>query len=582
MSQTRALIEIERFLSTASPEVLSISGRWGVGKTYAWDSALKARRNTTPLRRYAYVSVFGLRSLDALKTAIVQSTVSLDGNDLEPTVESFVEHVSSFAGIRKMGEEAARKGLKIFSKGASAIPYVGKMADLLAPGASLLIRNQIICIDDIERAGQGLNVTDILGLVSSLRERRNCKLVLLLNEDGLGDQALKFQEYLEKVVDQAVKFEPMPQESATAALDAQDQLAPLFRVKTEALGVTNIRVIRRIRRFLSYIEPQLVGLHKGVIESVVHSIALLGWCVFEPKLAPDLEQVLRYNRFTGLFSEDQRSVEEKLTDQRIQAYGWGGLDEVDAIILDGLKAGAFDASRLRTAMEEMDRSLAKEDVRQAITKPWSMLGGSFDDNVDEFLDALIDSIENYGSAMAPSDASDALAFLRELGRPEEADRLLGVYVEAQEGKPREFFAARHDGYRRSVDPNINAAFQKKLVEMPLLRDPAEILLDIGQKNGWNPNDVAYLATVAVDDYRAMLKRLRGGELQTVISVALRFGDISGGDANDLEVAKRMTEALRLIASESPLNQMRIKPYLKDYQTSSEGQVEEFTQLSDIA
>ena len=30
------------------------------------------------------------------------------------------------------------------------------MADFLAPGASLLIRNQIICIDDIERAGQGL------------------------------------------------------------------------------------------------------------------------------------------------------------------------------------------------------------------------------------------------------------------------------------------------------------------------------------------------------------------------------------------------------------------------------------------
>ena len=63
MSQVRALTEMERFLSNADPEVLSISGRWGVGKTHAWDEVLKARRASTPLRHYAYVSVFGIKSL---------------------------------------------------------------------------------------------------------------------------------------------------------------------------------------------------------------------------------------------------------------------------------------------------------------------------------------------------------------------------------------------------------------------------------------------------------------------------------------------------------------------------------------
>ena len=99
--------------------------------------------------------------------------------------------------------------------------------------------------------------------------------------------------------------------------------------------------------------------------------------------------------------------------------------------------------------------------------------------------------------------------------------------------------------------------------MPLVRDPDEILLDIGSKNGWNPADIAYLATVTVDDYEAMLKKLRGADLQTAIRVALQFGEFNSADANDREVGIRMTEALRRIADQGPLNRMRVKPYLKD-------------------
>ena len=222
MSQARALNEIRRFLATRDPEVLSISGRWGVGKTYAWDAAIKRSGKNAPLERYAYVSAFGLRSIDALKTAIVQSTVRVGASDLEPTVDSFLEHVASIEGVKGLAEQSARWGFGFFQKAATALPYVGKAADFLAPGAALLIRKQIICIDDIERSGQGLDVSDILGLVSSLRERRGCKVVLLLNEEGLGDARPKFHEYLEKVVDQAIRFEPTAEEAAAAALNHED------------------------------------------------------------------------------------------------------------------------------------------------------------------------------------------------------------------------------------------------------------------------------------------------------------------------------------------------------------------------
>lgn len=568
MSQKRALEQVERFLASADPEVLSISGRWGVGKTFLWDETLKAKRASTPIRRYAYVSVFGLRSLDALKTAIVQSTVPLDGKELEPTVDSFLEHVSSFSGWQRLGEQTARKGMNLFSKGASALPYVGKLADLLAPGAALLIRDQIICIDDIERAGQGLDVADVLGLVSSLRERRRCKVVLLLNEDGLGDQGAKYRAYLEKVVDQAVKFEPTAKESADAAVEASDVLGRRLARQTVRLGIGNIRVIRRIRRFLRQIEPELTGLHDGVTEQVVQSIALVGWCVFEPTLAPDLECVRRHDQFGGLFSEEKRSKEELEVEQLLQGYGFGSFDDLDELILAGLKAGAFDRAALNAALKGIDATLRKQEIRAATAAPWSIFRNGLGDDLPEFLDALTEAIERHGDAMSPSDASDALRFLRELGRPAEADRLIPIYVAAQQGKPREFFAA-HGGEQGRLDPKISAAFNEILAEMPLVRNPTEILRKIGSSRSWDPEDIAYLATVRPEGYDDMLTELRGEDLHAAISMALDFGRMQPRRENDAELAKRMGAALRRAATRNELNRLRLKPYLANLQVEDQ-------------
>ncbi len=568
MSQKRALEQVERFLASADPEVLSISGRWGVGKTFLWDETLKTKRASTPIRRYAYVSVFGLRSLDALKTAIVQSTVPLDGNELEPTVDSFLEHVSSFSGWQRLGEQTARKGMNLFSKGASALPYVGKLADLLAPGAALLIRDQIICIDDIERAGQGLDVADVLGLVSSLRERRRCKVVLLLNEEGLGDQGPKYRAFLEKVVDQAVKFEPTAKESADAAVEASDVLGQRLARQTVRLGIGNIRVIRRIRRFLRQIEPELIGLHDGVTEQVVHSVALVGWCVFEPTLAPDLECVRRHDQFRGLFSEEKRSMDELKAEQVLQGYGFGSFDGLDELILAGLQAGAFDRSALSAAFNQIDATLAKQDVRAAIAEPWSIFRNGLGDDLPKFLDALVGTIEQHGDAMSPSDASDALRFLRELGRPAEADRLLPIYVAAQEGKPREFFAV-HRGEQGRLDPKISTAFDEMLVKIPLVRNPTEIVRKIASSRSWNPEDIAYLATVPPESYDKMLTELGGEDLHAAISMALDFGRMQPCRENDAKLAKRMGAALRRAAAQNELNRLRLKPYLANLPVESQ-------------
>ena len=67
--------EIKRFLKTQEPEVIAITGEWGVGKTYTWHAELTEARTDQKygLDRYSYVSLFGLNSLEALKLALVEN-----------------------------------------------------------------------------------------------------------------------------------------------------------------------------------------------------------------------------------------------------------------------------------------------------------------------------------------------------------------------------------------------------------------------------------------------------------------------------------------------------------------------------
>jgi hypothetical protein len=67
--------EIERFLKSSEPEVICISGEWGVGKTYTWQTILDGLRTRREigLSRYSYVSLFGIASLDALKASIFEN-----------------------------------------------------------------------------------------------------------------------------------------------------------------------------------------------------------------------------------------------------------------------------------------------------------------------------------------------------------------------------------------------------------------------------------------------------------------------------------------------------------------------------
>ncbi|MGE8561731.1 MAG: P-loop NTPase fold protein, partial [Acinetobacter sp.] len=170
---------------------IAITGAWGVGKTFFWNSFLDEQRSEERIykkdnvfnRKYAYVSLFGLESLGDLKTQIYSS------------IESHHSTVEIPKWVR--GLPSIFKDTKVSQFGISA---PAKLFDNLMFSQ---VKDAIICFDDFERMSKKLDIKDVMGLANYLKLEKNCQVILILDELKTQEENKnKYSEYKEKLIDE--------------------------------------------------------------------------------------------------------------------------------------------------------------------------------------------------------------------------------------------------------------------------------------------------------------------------------------------------------------------------------------------
>jgi len=154
--------EVQQFLDSDKPGVLCITGKWGTGKTFAWREMVKVAADTQKLglKKYSYVSLFGITSLTELRTNIAESMQILQSEIGQPYLST----------VRDESYNLFLKSVKVLKNFTSAIPYIGKaLSDSQALYFPLVVNDALVCLDDLDRHSAQLRVNDILGLVTSLR-----------------------------------------------------------------------------------------------------------------------------------------------------------------------------------------------------------------------------------------------------------------------------------------------------------------------------------------------------------------------------------------------------------------------------
>ncbi|MYL14906.1 MAG: hypothetical protein F4008_14290, partial [Gammaproteobacteria bacterium] len=369
--------QLLRFLKSDSPGSFALWGNWGVGKTFTWKKYIQCASEKDQLtysNNYSYVSLFGVNSLEELKFQIFQNQIP-----------------GEFIGREdEINEKKMESTKNIFTKGKKfgglfLDPAVTKFANVIRSAAYLTVNKALICIDDIERKGNGLTINDTMGLISQLTEEKNCKVVLIYNSGVLqGEDKTEYDNYREKVIDIEFEYKPSTKECCAVAFSQQTTFKDELTMNCIKLEVDNIRILRRIANFTAYLEPLLEGYHPGLIKTCLNTLCLYAWCYYSNDgLSPNYTFVKK--RPYGLTAEggtEEDKVQKARWSSYLQSYKYNWGFEVNSQVAKLIESGSLDQHQFRLHADRENERIQENYGRSNFFSAFDLFFGSFEDNED--------------------------------------------------------------------------------------------------------------------------------------------------------------------------------------------------------
>jgi len=202
----------------------TINGKWGVGKTYFWHKFVEDNSNKLN-KSFVYISLFGKDSVNQIVKEII-----------------FQAYRASKV-ISEVSEKA--KYLKFDKILDSVVPTLGSaIIGCISFFEKKDFENIVICFDDFERLSNKLSIKDVFGLISELKEQKNCHIVMIFNTEELKLDDIK--RYKDKIVDYEFNYNPTAENTYKIIEDKLKVFKdyPLEYFKKH--NINNIRIMKRV------------------------------------------------------------------------------------------------------------------------------------------------------------------------------------------------------------------------------------------------------------------------------------------------------------------------------------------------
>jgi hypothetical protein len=414
--------QINKFVSHDMPEVIAIKGEWGVGKTYAWNKFLSdaQKENRVSLKKYSYVSMFGINSLDAFKYAIFENVVDRELIGVGASIETFKQNTAS--QLKKF----TKKSLMPFRD----IPLFKGFTPAIESFSFLSINQILICIDDIERKGRSLDIRDILGLISLLKEQKKCKIIILLNdgEDGLEE----YSKYKEKVIDLEILFAPTADECAEIAFQKNTYESNKLKELTPKLGIKNIRVLKKIEKLVDLSIPLASSYEQELRDQLIHSLVLFTYCHYCSNTVQDIPPLeftthLGYN-FLGIGATQDDNEEKKKWRSLLHSYNYNHTDSFDLVLAESIRAGYFIEEDFKREAEKKNGEIIASRSLGSFKESWNLYHETFDNNADEVISGIYESFKKNTKYISTNDLNGTVTLFRQLGENKKASEIIDIYI----------------------------------------------------------------------------------------------------------------------------------------------------------
>lgn len=291
----------KRFLElvdTKKPWAIALTGEWGVGKTHLWKNFRDKKREVFSGKKYAYISLFGLDSLESLKLAIA-TEVQTGASDDSPLNIDVSKHFKKLLGFAGGGNISAsgdmRFGINISNK-------------LITNIIMSHLKDTLICLDDIERKSNSLPMSEIMGLVNYLRNERKCQVVMVLHNEQSEDKDY-FDKHKEKVFDELLVLD----DSLSIIKNIVDnRLFNIYEQFYKIIGIKNLRFYQRVDKSFKLFDEAYPSLSQLSKEQILRFILIIRMAYDMPSaLGSDIDFKFFADSFTSKNISDFRGYNKQ-------------------------------------------------------------------------------------------------------------------------------------------------------------------------------------------------------------------------------------------------------------------------------
>ncbi|MEZ9678369.1 hypothetical protein AB4306_00210 [Vibrio splendidus] len=531
--------QVQRFLSSDTPEVLAIKGGWGVGKTYSWQKYACEFKNHCAVNRYSYVSLFGINSIEEIKKATFLNTID---------THNIGQPLNISSRSKKWAESL--QGLKL--KGVS-------VGDVLGSVSQLTMDKTIICFDDLERHSKGVTIKDFMGLVSYFKEQKGCKVVLLLNEDAGDETFADYRKYKEKIIDRQLHFEPTAEQCFDAVWSGDLEFKEFIKDCCVGLKIKNMRVLKKviehIKEFLELVE----GFDDSIKKQVIHTTVVLSWCYYchgsNEENIPSFEYAASQAKFFNKDRGTDKPDKEQKWGDILASYGYQHTDDIDASVAKGIQQGFVDKTQLLPLCQEKQKEIDVRNQSASWDDAWKLFHGSFNLNEDEVAKAFEKGARDIVSTTTCSQYSDGLKVLRVIGKKELADELIELFITKHSGNPEKFnlsnFSTNPFGVKdKKFEQRLRQEYKIVAPEMTV----DEVLTSRRGSSSYHDSEAKVLNKLSTEQIYDLFMSFKGEEVTDYIRVFKLLSNSSS------ELGKKVKEALDRIAGLSDLNKDRMAKF----------------------
>ncbi|WP_136796928.1 hypothetical protein [Desulfosediminicola ganghwensis] len=616
MDAEKIKLELDYFIDNPLPEVLILKGKWGSGKTRLWQDYFLTSKNiiNEEYKTYSYSSCFGCNSLNELKKQISENRTQIKN---KPPIHYTLKEIFEVIFSKQKDKKSKLKSL--FSKLYSHLPQEGKISFIagslfglisflfnfiftklaeifsISDGILLnlgtiynrisfaLIKKSIVCIDDLERKGKGLEIDDIMGLVAFLKEQRLCKVIIILNENAfsdLGPELKQIIKYKEKVSDSEIEFTPSIDELIEIAKPiGKNEPHSIIEYCTK-LDIRNIRIILKINKFidrLHSIHPEYemesdtrAYLYNKIVFYFFHHYSKEpdNTAISSTIKIEDIPDLLNGNFYTQLasssderFSEDKEIVDSKV--QILLEYGGLEVDSFDEILTTYLKSGEFNTEKLALTIKEISNRLTRYREQGSLDDIRNLWLRNLSDDTTQLRDLIFQRAYSGIQYWSGNDLRSMIFYLDDIIQDEDGTKeIIDLFIEKQ-GLIEEVFDLS-DPDPIYTSPPTNEYFLQKCNEFQEMKKrnllEEEILDDVFQNSRIDPEQKQVLENSESAVFLEYMEKIDDRKLHSKMQRTIQLISTSR------PLLEKMEEALSTIGSGSNYQKMKVVKHLETIQS----------------